>query len=217
MRKIILFLLVYGSGLSLVHAQQDWPFYANIQGFKKQDSISMPKKGGILFVGSSSIGRWTTLKNNFSDYPIIQRGFGGSEYKDIEHYAEEIIFPYRPSKVFLYAGENDFAKGRTVDEVYNTVHSIYTMIRKRLPETLIYVISVKPSEKLIAHADAISAVNKKFKRFIDKQPGYIKYIDIHTPMLDAEKKPRPELFVADKLHLSSSGYSIWEEAVRKFL
>jgi hypothetical protein len=138
MQKFILFLLIYGSGLSLVQAQQEWPFYVNIQGFKKQDSISMHKKGGILFVGSSSIGRWTNLKSNFADYPIIQRGFGGSEYKDIEHYVEDIIFPYRPSKVFLYAGENDFVKGRTVDEVYNTVFSIYSMIRRRPPETLIY-------------------------------------------------------------------------------
>lgn len=217
MRKIILFFLVYSVGLSFAYAQQEWPFYSTIQAYKKQDSISFPKKGGILFVGSSSIRRWNDLKDKFKDYHIVQRGFGGSEYKDIVHYSEDIIFPYRPSKIFLYAGENDFARGRTVDEVYNTVLGLYATIRERLPETLIYIISVKPSEKLIAHAQSISALNDKLKQFIDAEPGYIKYVDIYSPMLNENKAPKPELFVADKLHLSDSGYAIWEAAVRKLL
>lgn len=217
MRKIIAFFLVYAAGFSFVSAQQEWPFYSSIEAFKKQDSIAFPEKGGILFVGSSSIRRWDDLKDRFNGYHIIQRGFGGSEYKDIVHYSEDIIFPYRPSKIFLYAGENDFARGRTVDEVYNTVLGLYSTIRERLPETLIYIISVKPSEKLIAHSQSISALNDKLKQFIDTKPGYIKYVDIYSPMLNEKKAPRPELFVADKLHLSSSGYAIWETAIRKLL
>src|SRR5690606_13403908 len=90
-----LFFIVFliGVSLSKTVAQSHWPFYSSIENFKKQDSVSFPKKGSILFIGSSSIARWDDLEKSFSGYPIIQRGFGGSEFKDILHYAEDIIFP----------------------------------------------------------------------------------------------------------------------------
>ena len=114
MQKFTLFFLFLLGSFIKVKAQTDWPFYSSIQEFKKQDSLSFPEKGGILFIGSSSIRRWDDLKERFAGYPIIQRGFGGSEYNDILHYADDIIFPYQPSTIFLYAGENDLVKGKTV-------------------------------------------------------------------------------------------------------
>ena len=37
------------------------------------------------------------------------------------------------------------------------------------------------------------------------------YVDIVTPMLDAEGKPRRELFVEDELHLNPTGYGLWTQ------
>jgi len=211
---VIFFLLC---GLQQVYAQQDYPFYESIREFKKQDSISFPKKGGILFIGSSSIRRWTDLESRFKKYPIIQRGFGGSEYKDILHYSDDIIFPYQPSKIVLYAGENDFVKGRSVEEIYNTLLALYSKIRTNLPEAYVYFISVKPSEKLIEYHQSIKEFNGKMKQFIDREPNYIRYIDIYHPMLNEKGEPKPELFMADQLHINASGYDIWENEIRKQL
>jgi hypothetical protein len=41
--------------------------------------------------------------------PIIKRGFGGSLLSDSEHFADRIIIPYKPKRVFVYAGDNDLA------------------------------------------------------------------------------------------------------------
>ena len=35
------------------------------------------------------------------------------------------------------------------------------------------------------------------------------YIDVFTPMLDSTGQPRPELFVADSLHMTRAGYLLW--------
>jgi len=36
-------------------------------------------------------------------------------------------------------------------------------------------------------------------------------------VLGADGQPRPELFIADKLHLSAAGYKLLAECVRPFL
>lgn len=209
---IVVFLLSVSASESV--AQSNWPFYSSIQEFKKQDSVSFPEKGGILFIGSSSIKRWDGLKKAFSAYPIIQRGFGGSEFKDILHYANDIIFPYQPKAIFLYAGENDLVKGSTVDKIYTVFLDLYSQIRKQLPQTEIYVISTKPSEKWLDYLDETIALNTKFKQLSDKKGSQLHYIDIFSQMVDEKGSPKPDLFVSDQLHLSSKGYSLWVDAIK---
>jgi lysophospholipase L1-like esterase len=35
------------------------------------------------------------------------------------------------------------------------------------------------------------------------------FVDVFTPMLDAEGQPRPALFLADSLHMTRAGYLLW--------
>ena len=35
------------------------------------------------------------------------------------------------------------------------------------------------------------------------------YVDVFTPMLNRAGQPRPELFVADSLHMTRAGYLLW--------
>src|SRR5690606_16933154 len=145
---------------------------------------SFPKKGSVLFIGSSSIARWDDLEESFSGYPIIQRGFGGSEFKDILHYAKDIIFPYQPKTIFLYAGENDLVKGSNVDEIYKTFIELYSQIRKELPESDVYVISTKPSERWLDYQDETVALNSRLEALSKKEGPKLQYIDIYSGMVD---------------------------------
>src|SRR3954447_2014149 len=95
-------------------AQQQAPFYREIQLFKKQDSVSFPPKDAILFVGSSSFTKWQDVQSYFPGYTIINRGFGGSVLPDVIRYANEIIIPYHPRQVVVYCGDNDLASSDTV-------------------------------------------------------------------------------------------------------
>src|SRR6476646_5697315 len=102
--------------ISIVHIvfSQEPPFWNDIQSFKKQDSVHMPPQHEILFVGSSSFTKWTDVQNYFPDYPIINRGFGGSSLPDLVRYADDIIFPYQPKEIVIYCGDNDLAASDTV-------------------------------------------------------------------------------------------------------
>ncbi len=64
-----------------------------VAAFEQSDRVSPPPKGAILFTGAAIITRWTTLTADFPQYPVINRGFGGSEIADITHFAPRMIFP----------------------------------------------------------------------------------------------------------------------------
>src|SRR6478609_363182 len=132
--KHLLFLLFILTAQFVI--AQEPPFWSNIQTFKKQDSIQMPPQHAILFVGSSSFTKWTDVQNYFPDYPIINRGFGGSSLPDLVRYADDIIFPYHPKEIVIYCGDNDLATSDTVSAqtVFERFKTLYEMIRKKLAD-----------------------------------------------------------------------------------
>ena len=188
-----------------------------IRSFLRTDSVSAPKKGGILFIGSSSIGRWNDLEERFHDYTIIRRGFGGSTFAEILHYSKDILFPYRPSKIFLYAGENDLVQGKSVAAIMQTIEQIHDQIKQTLPFTSLYIISVKPSNKLKAYSAKIRVLNDRIEKYIAQTNCAAYYVDIYRGMQDEHGAPDTDLFVSDQLHLSPEGYDVWEKEIRKYL
>src|SRR6185503_8954373 len=148
-------------------AQTGFPFDNEIRDFKHQDSIKFPPKDGILFIGSSSIRLWSDLQQRFPGKPIIKRGVGGCElWQIVDYYTPYILFPYHPRKIFIYAGENDIAYGHPADSVLVNFRKLYRMIRKKLPETRIYYLSIKPSPSRIKYlADDLRA-NEQVKNYI---------------------------------------------------
>src|ERR1700749_3360220 len=145
--RIKIFLLLVGILFSAnVFAQKGFPFDNQIRDFKHQDSLNFPKPDGILFIGSSSIRKWTDLEQRFPNEPIIRRGVGGCElWQLVKYYTPYILFPYHPRKIFIYAGENDIAFGKTGQFVFEEFEKLFGMIRKQLPNATIYFLSPKMS------------------------------------------------------------------------
>ncbi|MDX1933141.1 MAG: SGNH/GDSL hydrolase family protein [Capsulimonadales bacterium] len=175
-----------------------------------------PPPGGILFVGSSSIVQWKTLATDFPGLPTINRGFGGSHIPDSTFYAARIVLPYAPKTVVLYAGDNDIAAGHTSAQVTGDFQTFALKIRSALPEAKILYLAIKPSPSRWKFQDRIQAANKNIADWIGTQKN-MAFVDVHTPMLGENGEPRPELYVADRLHLSPEGYKLWTQVLAPYL
>jgi lysophospholipase L1-like esterase len=201
----------------LLAKAQEPLFWNEIQAFKKEDSIKMPPKNAILFVGSSSFRMWKNVQEMFPGYTIINRGFGGSSLPDVIRYANDIIFPYQPKQVVIYCGENDFmtdsVDSRIVTERFKT---LFRQIRQRIPGIPIVFISMKPSPSREKYLPAIKEANQMINNFLwqEKNAGYV---DVYKLMLGANGKPDSTLFLQDMLHMNQEGYKIWQEALRPYL
>ena len=184
-----------------------------IAAYEASDKTNPPPHDAALFIGSSSIRLWKTLAEDFQEYKVINRGFGGSQIIDSVAFADRIAIPYKPRMILLYAGDNDIAAGKSPEEVLADFKAFARKVRPRLSETKVAFISIKPSPSRWEFAEKIKAANRLIEDFC-RQDERLIYIDVFNPMLGADGKPRPELFVEDMLHLNLKGYALWTALIR---
>lgn len=180
--------------------------------FAAQDAATPPPRGGIEFIGSSSIRMWESLATDFPGQPVFNRGFGGSEVRDSTWYADRIVIPYAPCKVFFYAGDNDLNSGRSPAQVHDDVVAFVNRVHRDLPRTTVEYVSIKPSPSRANLLPAINDANARIKATLATLPN-TGYTDVYTPMLGADGQPRAALFREDMLHMTPEGYAIWRKAL----
>jgi hypothetical protein len=201
-----------------LYAQQAFPFESEVREFKHQDSLNFPKPDGILFIGASSIRFWTDLEQRFPGQPIVRRGLGGSElWQWVTYYMPYVVFPYHPRKIFLYAGENDIAAGRSAQQVTDDFIRFYKMIKEKLPAAKLYFMSMKYSPVRAKFSAVVAQGNQMIKDYLKYKPD-AQYLDVTTVLYKPQTmQSDSSLFKADYLHLTSKGYDKWQAALQDYV
>lgn len=187
-----------------------------ISAYEQSDRTNPPPRGALLFIGSSTIRLWKTLAQDFPNHSLINRGFGGSQIVDSTHFAERIIFPYEPQMILLRAGGNDLNAGKSPERVFADFKEFVSTIHARMPRTPVVFISWCPSIARWKQADQEKTLNRLVEAYARRTP-HVQYIETYDMTLGPDGRPRPELFVEDKLHLSAEGYKLLAERVRPLL
>jgi len=183
----------------------------DIAAFEARDRTNPPPKGCIVFVGSSSIRLWTTLAADFPGFPVVNRGFGGSQLADSVNLAERIIIPYEPRQVVIYAGGNDINAGKPPELVYGDFVALVTKIHSRLPHARIAFIASAPNPRRWSQVEKVQRLNALAEAYCQRHG--LEFINVFPLMLGPDGQPKPDIFVADRLHMNAKGYAIWKEAV----
>jgi lysophospholipase L1-like esterase len=191
-------------------------YETEIRAFETADRASMPAPGGIVFVGSSSIKRWTSLATDFPGLPVLNRGFGGSTFPEANHYLGRAVLRYRPRTVVLYEGDNDIALGRSPRQVLDDYREFVRRVRDSLPGTRVVFIGIKPSPSRWKLVELQREANRLVRDAVATDT-LLSYVDVFEPMLGANGRPRPALFVGDSLHMTPAGYAVWRTQVAPFV
>ncbi len=219
LKNWILVHLIFLSTFTASFAQSTdaFPFQSEIKSFQRLDSVHAPVSNGILFIGSSSIRKWTDLETRFPNKSIIKRGVGGCELWQInQFYTKSILLPYKPAKIFLYAGENDIASGRTAQQVYTEFKKFWLLVKTKLPNTKVYFLSIKPSPSRAKHHAEFNKANILIKAFLKNKPKG-KYVDMGSSIIHPNGSADLSLYESDNLHLNSKGYDKWEKVIAPYL
>lgn len=187
----------------------------SMQAFERQDEKSPPAKRANVFVGSSSIRMWK-LQEAFPGHDCVNRGFGGSEMADAARYVKRIVLPLQPRVIVLYSGDNDLAKNKTPEDVLAAYRDFARQVRELSAETKLVVVALKPSPRRFSLADKYRATNRLLEAAVKEDPHAV-FVDVWSPMLGEEGLPRPELFLADQLHMTPAGYRVWNQLVEPHL
>jgi lysophospholipase L1-like esterase len=177
-----------------------------------RDKANPPPTGGVVFTGSSSIDMWTTLKADFPNLAVVNRGIGGTWLADQLHIAPQLVYPLDPKIIVLYAGENDLFADRTVADVITAYKAVREQIRGEAPQAHLVFLALKPSPSRDYLTAAMRDANDQIAALCAKDPRCT-FVDVFTPMLDAAGNPRAELFIEDNLHMNAEGYRLWTSIV----
>ena len=186
-----------------------------IGAFEAQDREGAPPQGGLLFVGSSTIRGWD-LEQYFPGLNALNRGFGGSQFADLAFYIDRVVLPYRPRTIVVYEGDNDVTSGKGPDWVYADFRTAIRKIHYHLPNARIIVLGIKPSPARWEFWGDMERANALIEAFV-ADDDRLTYVETALPLLGADGKPRPELYVQDGIHFSPEGYAIWTSLLEPVL
>ena len=198
-------------------------FAKAIAAFEKQDAQAAEQKPApastplTLFTGSSSIRMWTTLEQDFPKLRLLNRGFGGPHLSDVLHYFTPLVTRHKPDVIVLYCGENDLWSGKPPKQVLADFREFARRVHALSPATTIHYLACKPSPARFAKWKLYQTCNQAIARLCQKDER-LHFIDVSTVMIDPEtQKPRPDIWLDDKLHMNAKGYARWTKLLAPIL
>ncbi len=211
MNKILVALLLFVSANLLAQNKLN-KYEKEIIAYEKQDSLAMPAKGQILFIGSSSFRLWKTFASDMQGLPpAINRGFGGSTLAEALYYFDRMVAKYQPKWVFMYEGDNDLSQGKAPEVIASEYDEFNARLAKQVPGAKLVYVAARPSIDRAALREKQRALNALIKG----KGGY--FIDMHSPFFLPDGTLMQDIFVADKLHLNEKGYVIFANQIRAFV
>ena len=201
---------------------QKWE--VDIAKLENLDNNEKYSENALLFIGSSSIRGWKSIKKDMAPYETIKRGYGGAHYSDIIHFSKRLVKNHKPKAILIFVA-NDI-KGNNKNDLYSknlsdrnpfevkrlfkfTVSQIRS-IHKEIP---IIAIETTPTPSRWSAWDKISKANDLIKNFC-RSKSNLHFIQTRGEFIGKNGLPIENFFVKDMLHLNETGYSLWSRIIK---
>lgn len=199
-----------------------------IERWVAQDALDPLPVGPVLFVGSSSVRRWESLTRDFADYRIVQRGFGGSQFSDLNGILNKIVIPYQPSAIVVWEGTNDIrVSHKSGETVLADFKTFITNVRAQVPGVPICYLGITPCPSFFndpADDPKRRTANSLIAAYCASDPGLkLHFFDTASYLDSLHDAGTPQgtaawnSYFVDDTHLNRAGYQLWLSIVRPAL
>ncbi len=194
-------------------------FEPEFQAFAAADRAKPPRRGGILFVGSSIFRQWTNVAEVMAPLPVLNRAFGGSRTSDQLERFDQVVTPYAPKVIVYYCGSNDLKAGALTEDpalIFARFRKFSERARAAHPATRIIFVSSTRSPDRVGRWSEVDHYNALARAFSAATPGHT-FIDVNPALVDAAGQPRLELYREDKLHFHPPAYVEFTRIIKPML
>ena len=182
-------------------------------------------KGQIVFIGDSITDLYQ-LDNYYVDLDLAtyNRGIGGDTTSGVLNRLEVSLFDINPSKIVLMIGTNDINGNVKNAKILANYNEILTRIKRELPDTQIYCVSIIPQNLTIeTYSDikvekttkTILEINSKIKDMVANEEN-VTFIDLFPLLADSDNL-LIEKYSDDGLHLNAAGFEVWTNLIKPYL
>lgn len=213
MKKILTFL--FSLGCIAADAQTDY----HIQRVTLFDMLPISSSDIVFFGDSLTDGcEWDELLGNPD---IKNRGINSDNTVQMLERLDPII-EGQPRKLFLLAGVNDLADGRSPEDTAANIAAILDRFAEESPSTEIYLQSLLPVNhtygRFKSYRDgALDEPIRRLNVLLEKlcaERGIV-FVNLYPHFSDEDGRMHARL-TNDGLHLKGEGYLIWKSAIEKY-
>jgi lysophospholipase L1-like esterase len=195
-----------------------------------QQLLAKAQTGGIdlYFLGDSITRRWGALDypdflahwtKTFHGWNAGNFGWGGDRTENILWRLDSgELDGVNPKVIVLLAGTNNLGKeagdDAKVADVVRGMRAIVEACRKKAPAATIVLTAIFPRNDSMAPMPAIARINANLASMADGQK--VRFLDVGATLAD-DKGVLLEGMMADGLHPSLKGYSVWAAGLEPIL
>ena len=185
----------------------------------KRFNSQIVKPNGIFFAGNSLIESFDL--SVFNSDEIYNRGIGGEKTDGLLKRLDKIL-QHKPSKIFLEIGINAVFANQNPNEILKNYSAIIKKVRQDSPETTLYIHSLMPvcvkNGFFVDNTKANQVIRIVNSGLIELCNGLnVKYIDLHSLMINEPTKSLREELTYDGVHLNNKGYTLWIKTLENYL
>lgn len=184
----------------------------------RQRALTEEKECDVLFFGSSSIRLWRTLAEDMAPLKVVNRGYGGAMIRDLHYHYNTVLADYKPRAFVIYCDNDLGGFGRDLHPTQ--LFDLYRLLIKRLnqdyPTCPIYILSVKFNDCRLAKREDHRLFNQIMADYAAHAEG-VYFVDVNTPLLNADGSVNNDYFEEDQLHVNRQGYALWTSVLRPML
>lgn len=189
-----------------------------VAGLDKRFADGFPQHS-IVLTGSSTIGRWTTSKEDLRPLETYNIGIGGTTVADHLAWLDRMVAPFDPRAVVVYVGANDISGGadsRTGTDTAEAVIEYLHRLEEVAPDAVLYYVEIAETPARESVRDEVRAANTAISAYAETDDR-VTFVPTAQTLLTADGRIDSALFVDDGLHFDEAGYARFSEAVRAVL
>lgn len=212
-KRLLLILTLCAASLTVAHADKYWD-----QRVSLFNQLPVTETD-IIFLGNS-ITDGGNFEELFGREDVKNRGIRSDAIPGVMKRLDQVTKGH-PRKIFLLIGINDVSHGLTVTQLAERYEKLVKEIRKRSPQTKLYLQSIMPVnnsfkvyKSLTGKEKTVVDFNAQIKRIAEENG--LTYIDLWPALADSNGNMRKS-FTNDGLHLTGEGYRAWTNLLRPYL
>lgn len=176
------------------------------------------KECDVLFFGSSSIRLWKTLEEDMAPLKVVNRGYGGAMMRDVHYNYHTVLAGYNP-RAFAFYCDNDlggFGRDLRPTELFDLYRLLAERLQRDYPNRPIFFLSIKFNECRAAKREQHRLFNAIMADWAAHTEG-VTFVDVNTPILNADGTVNNAYFEQDLLHVNREGYRVWTSVLKPLL
>lgn len=172
----------------------------------------------LVFVGDSITEGWHTLNADFADLNVklANRGIGGDTTPNLLYRLQDDVLALQPRGLVLLIGTNDLGEHTPPADIADNLREVHARIRAAYPDIPIAWCLVMPRQGDDTYPERIKELNTMIRKIAATDPK-VTVCDTFSPLAQPDGSSKPEDYVPDRLHLNSSGYAVWRQALHPIL